>query len=100
MTALLFPSGERCELAGMPRQSSGRTTLADGSEGAQLQPELARALPPPPSGLRRLSSARLLVLTGDLGALVAVEGPLDEPWCQWAAQVSRQALAELARRVL
>lgn len=97
MSALRFPSGDALELAALPSVSSGRTTLADGSEGAQLQPELAQ---PPRPRFPAVSTPRLLVLADELGTLVAIEAPLDEPWVRWAAQVERQAVAELARRAI
>ncbi len=97
MTALRFPSGERYDLAALPRVCNGRTTLADGSEGAVLQPELVQA---PRPRFPAVSTARLLVLADELGALVAYEKALDEPWVLWAEQVERQCVAELARRAL
>lgn len=100
MTALRFPSGERVDVSALPSVSSGRTTLADGSDGALLQPGLTKPLPPPLAGLLRMSDARLLLLADELGALVALEQALDEPWVRWAAQVERQAIGELARRAL
>lgn len=99
MSALRFPSGAAVDLAAMPAVSSGRTTLADGSEGAQLQPELTRPLQPL-AGMRRLSSGRLVDLVGELGTLVALEQDCGEPWLEWAARVERQAVAELARRAI
>jgi hypothetical protein len=100
--ALRFPSGARCPLVGLPKQSSGRTTLADGSEGAQLQPELAKPLPPSPAGFGRVSSERLAELAGELGTLLDAESLTDAvaPWFSYAATLERQALSELARRAL
>jgi hypothetical protein len=97
MTALPFPSGESVDLSAMPAVSSGCTTLADGSEGAQLHPELAE---PPRPRFPAVSTARLLVLADELGALVALEKALDEPWVRWAEKVERQTVAELARRAI
>lgn len=77
--------------------SSGCTTLADGSDGAVLQPDLAQA---PRPRFPAVSTARLVVLAEELGAMVALEAPLGEPWVDWAAQVERQAVAELARRAI
>lgn len=101
-TALRFPSGERCELVGLPSRSSGRTTLADGSAGAVLQPGLAEPLPPAPAGLSRVPESRLRYLARELGSLLDREAGTDsgESWFGWAATVERQAVAELARRVL
>jgi hypothetical protein len=97
---LRFPSGERYELTGLPRVSSGRTTLAGGSEGAVLLPALAEPLPP--SGFARLSESRLRALAADLGQVLENEALTDcgAPWFEWAAGVERQAIAELARRAL
>lgn len=97
MSALRFPSGERVDVGSLPAVSSGRTTLADGSEGAQLQPELAE---PPRPRFPALSTDRLFRLADELGAMVALEGDADEPWVRWAAKVERQAVAELARRAI
>jgi len=99
MTTLRFPSGERYDLATAPRVCSGRTTLADGSEGAVLQPELAQPLKPM-AGMQRMSTERLFRLADELGALVAYEKESGEPWLQYAALVERQAVAELARRAI
>jgi hypothetical protein len=84
------------DVGSLPAVSSGRTTLADGSEGAQLQPELAK---PPRWRFPEVSTERLFRLADELGAMVALEG-VDEPWALWAAKVERQAVAELARRAL
>lgn len=97
MTALPFPSGESVDLSAMPAVSSGCTTLADGSEGAQLHPELAE---PPRPRFPGVSSQRLLALADDLGTLVALEQDAAEPWLLWAANVERQAVAELAHRAI
>jgi hypothetical protein len=99
MTALPFPSGERVDVSGLPSISNGRTSLADGSDGAMLQPELARPLRPL-DGMRRLSSERLFRLADELGALVAIEHDSGEPWLAYATLVERQAVAELARRAI
>lgn len=99
MTALPFPSGECVDVSALPSISSGRTTLADGSDGAVLQPELALPLLPLPV-MRRLSTDRLFLLADELGALVAIEKDAGEPWLEWAANVERQAVAELARRAI
>jgi hypothetical protein len=99
MTALPFPSGVRVDTAAMPAIASGRTTLANGSEGAQLQPELAQPLRPT-EGMRRMSSPALFQLADELGALVAYEKDSGEPWIEYAALVERQAVAELARRAI
>lgn len=102
MTVLRFPSGDPVDVSGMPGVSSGRTTLADGSEGDQLQPGLA-AIPPAPWGMQRLPSTRLLNLALELGELLdaeLAEGSEQEPWFEWAATVERQALGELARRAI
>lgn len=92
MTTLRFPSGQALDTASLPAVSSGRTTLADGSEGAQLQPGLAE---PPRPRFPAISSHRLAVLAGELGTLAALE-----PDERWAANVERQAVAELARRAI
>jgi len=94
---LPFPSGYSVSLTALPAVSSGRTTLADGSEGAQLQPELAK---PPCWRFPEVSTDRLFKLADELGAMVALECELEEPWVHWAAKVERQAVAELARRAL
>lgn len=99
MRALRFLSGERVSLVGLPVIANGCTTLADGTSGAVLQPQLARALQPT-AGMSRMSSTRLLVLAEELGTLVALEGPLTEPWIEYAALIERQAVAELARRAV
>ena len=102
MSALRFPSGQRYDLATLPRTCSGRTTLADGSEGALLRPELTKPLPPSPGGLARVPEERLKYLARELGALLDREAVTDseEPWFGWAATVERQAMTELARRAL
>jgi len=67
---LPFPSGYSVSLTALPAVSSGRTTLADGSEGAQLQPELAK---PPCWRFPEVSTDRLFKLADELGAMVALE---------------------------
>lgn len=95
MTALRFPSGDAVDLSALPSISSGRTTLANGSEGAQLQPALAQ---PPRPRFPAVSTPRLLALAEDLATLSAQEP--GEAWADWAANVQRQATAELVRRAL
>jgi hypothetical protein len=97
MNALRFPSGASVDVAALPAVSSGRTTLADGSEGAQLQPELAQ---PPRPRFPAVSTDRLFRLADELGALVAYERDSGEPWLEYAALIERQAVAELARRAI
>jgi hypothetical protein len=95
MMPLRFPSGERVDVVALPSISNGRTSLVDGSDGALLQPELARPLRP---RFPAVSTDRLFRLADELGALVAIEQDCGEPWLEWAANVERQAVAELARR--
>lgn len=97
MSALPFPSGESVDVCAMPAIGSGRTTLADGSEGAVLQPALAR---PPRPRFPAVSMSRLALLADELGTLVAYESDSRAPWIEYAARVARQAIAELARRAI
>jgi hypothetical protein len=97
VSALPFPSGVAVDTSALPRVSSGRTTLADGSDGALLQADYTQPLRP---RFPALPTSRLRVLAEELGVMVALEGPLDEPWARWAANVERQAIAELARRAI
>jgi len=97
VTALPFPSGVPIDVSAMPAASSGRTTLADGSEGAVLQPAYTE---PPRPRFPAVSTPRLLVLADELGTMVALEQHKGEPWVDWAANVERQAVAELARRAI
>lgn len=99
MSALPFPSGQRLETGDLPGVCSGRTTLGDGSEGAQVQPELAK-VPAAPAGMKRLSTDRLFLLADELGALAAIESYSEEPWLEYARLVERQAIGELARRAI
>jgi len=96
---LAFPSGQRIDVSALPALSSGRTTLADGSEGALYAPEL-REVPAAPAGMLRLTTPRLIQLAMDLGELADTERESEagEPWFEWCANAERQALGELARR--
>ena len=97
ITALRFPSGQQLDPSALPATSSGCTTLSDGGEGAQLQPAYTE---PPRPRFPAVSTPRLLMLADELGALVALEQHKAEPWVEWAANVERQAVAELARRAI